>query len=386
MTRWTLLLLVISLPTLVSALALAAHERTARVRGPWLALPAGPWLEGIVRRLGLAVPIEVQPAGTPDAYWPNTGAIGLSARTWGSCRAGAFAIAAHELGHALTASRPLLGTILPAARLASGLAWRTFAAAAVVALLGTPEALPLALLALVGSVLAAGLVCADEVLASRTALRLLEADPRLRRGLPHARVAVAGAGAAYVLEAAARLGVLLAWPAVARLASGAPTLPTAPSTAALWWLVGLLPFLAVRTLHGLRQVVDPEPVDSDLQLASVAHREAVLELGTGAGIAVLVLGVHATSSDAPFVVALVLALAAALGPLAGLARVVLAAPFAAPRDARDVGFPPLGRGQDLPPALMALWSDPPWYVRTGWLASLGYLPLLVALAQALTRS
>lgn len=383
MTRWFLLLVVLALPSILSGIALVAHHRGARARGPWLALPAGPWLEGLIGRTGIRVRLDVQPDGTPDAYWPESGTIGLSARTWGGCRATHWAIAAHELGHASNAVHPVARRVLPAMRFASAWGWRLFAAAALVAALGTLEALPYALVALVVSAVAGGVVAGEEALASVRALAWVEADPRVRgEARAVARAATVGAGSAYALAALGQLAVLACWPAVARLASGIPAIPRVPPDWALWWWLLLLPFLALRTLHGLRQVVRPEPVDGDLALASVVHRESVLELLTGVGVTVLVAGVHRAGSGEVWALCLVVALAAAIGPVAGLLRLVVVLPALGlvGRERRDTAFLPLGRGHGAPPAVMALWSDPPWYVRAGWVGSLGYLPLLVALA------
>jgi hypothetical protein len=35
---------------------------------------------------------------------------------------------------------------------------------------------------------------------------------------------------------------------------------------------------------------------------------------------------------------------------------------------------------DVPEAMIAMWSDPPWYLRATWLMPLAYLPLVALLA------
>jgi Zn-dependent protease with chaperone function len=74
--------------------------RERRTSGPELPQMAGRWLSALVSKRRMSVRVEVHPHTGIDAYFPGTGAIGLSQRTYASSGAVAYAVAAHELGHA----------------------------------------------------------------------------------------------------------------------------------------------------------------------------------------------------------------------------------------------------------------------------------------------
>lgn len=391
--RWALLVLVSVLPFVLSALAVAADAGARhRRRGPWLPEAAGPWLERQIAQLALPVRVEVHPNDGLDAYWPGVGAIGLSNRTWGGCRPADWAIAAHELGHALNmSSHRLVAELLPTARLVSGHAWRGFVAALLcAALLGDERVLALAHAALWLAVGAGAVVVADEALASRHAVRLLAADRRMRRqARTVARQAMTGAFAVYALAWIGQLAVLVSWSAVARTALQGidPVVPREPSAPAVWLMVFLIPVLGLRAIHVLHQVLAPEPVTSDFRLFTVMHREAQWEFLAGTGVLALVVLLHGTAVGPLFSLSLVLAATTAIGPVGGLLRALLLFPVLLllrdrlGRDERDdEAFFPEVRPDEAAPALMALYSDPPWYLRASWLTHLGYLPMLVLLA------
>jgi Zn-dependent membrane protease YugP len=386
-----LLLGVAVLPFVLSTLALVAHQRAnPRQRGPWLPEPAGPWLEHQIRQRRLPVRVEVHPRDGMDGYWPSVGVIGLSERTWGGCRPTDWAIAAHELGHARNMeSHPLVAQLLPTARLAHGLAWRgTVAALFVAALLGQPWLLSLAVGFLALTVAAGGVVFADELWASAHGWDLLRDDRRMRSEARHvARSSMVGAASIYGLGFLGEVAVLAAWPSIATVATTTPTpLAAEVSTPGVWLLVVLVPVLALRAAHVLHQVLAPEPVQTDFRLFTVMHREARWEFLTGVGVLVIVALLHDHATGMGFAMSVVLATTTAIGPVAGLARALVLLPvllvlyrFERRAVEDDDRFFPEVRPDEAAPALMALYSDPPWYLRVSWLAHLAYVPLLAVL-------
>jgi hypothetical protein len=131
-------------------------------------------------------------------------------------------------------------------------------------------------------------------------------------------------------------------------------------------------------------------VTTDFQLLARLQREQVWELVTAGSVAVLLLTAAGSTSGPWFSTALVLAASTDVGPAAALGRAVLSLPLAIllpgslPRQ-RAVGPPllPTPAPDEAAPALMAVYSHPPWTVRLTWLAHLAYLPLLLMLAAEL---
>jgi len=391
--RWAALAMVGALPFALSVLAIASHQRQNHGRrGAWLPVAAGPWLEHQISRLGLPVSVEAHPRDGLDAYWPSVGAIGLSERTWGGCRPGHWAIAAHELGHALNmATHPAVAQILPTARLAQGLSWRAFVAALLcTALCNQPGLLPLALGFLLISVTASAVVCADELMASVHGDRLLRADTRLRgEGRDLARGSLVSAGLIYGVGLLGQLVALALWPQVAQLAvtTGATSV-SAPGPVGVMLSMVLTPILVLRAAHVLGQILRPEPVTTDFRLFTVMHREAQWEFLSGIGVLVVVIALHPLASGPLGALALVLATTTAIGPVGGLARALILFPVLlllyrraahTAEEDDEAFFGSVPRPDEAAPALMALYSDPPWYLRVSWIAHLAYLPLLAVL-------
>ncbi len=387
--EWAALLIACALPFLLGLVAVVQQQRlNHRRRGAWLPEAAGPWLEQQIRRLHLPVRVEVHPRDGLDAYWPSVGAIGLSERTWGGCRPGDWAIAAHELGHAMNmASHPLVAQMLPTARLAQALAWRAFAAALLSAvLLDEPLLLPLALGFLGLSVVVSSVVCLDEASASWRGYHLLLGDKRFRREARDvARESMIGAGSVYGLGLLGQIAVLAAWSPLARLAvSGSRATPGEPTVAAIWLTVVLVPLLLLRAAHVLTQVLAPEPVTTDFRLFTVMHREGQWEFLTGIGVLIVAVGLHSLVDGPLDALAMVLGTTTAIGPVGGLARALVLFPLLLlarrwlerQEEDDDAFFPSVACPDEAAPALMALYSDPPWYLRVSWLAHLAYLPLL----------
>ena len=94
----------------------------------------------------------------------------------------------------------------------------------------------------------------------------------------------------------------------------------------------------------------------------------------------------AASSGPLFSTALVLAASTVVGPLAGALRSLVEIPLAIVLrgwlSRERTGGPPLlptPAPDEAAPALMAVYTRPPWTVRLTWLAHLLYLPFLVLL-------
>ncbi len=391
--RWLALVLVCAVPFLLSAIGLAVHQlQSTRRRGGWLPVAAGPWLEQQVDDMRLDVGVEVHAHHGLDAYWPSVGAIGLSERTWGGCRPTDWAIAAHELGHALNmASHPVVAQILPTARLAQGHLWRAFVATLLcAALLQHSVLLLLAPVLLLASVVVTFVVCLDELFASRHGLRLLHEDPRVRAGqIRVARVSMTGAASVYGLGLIGQVAVLGAWPAIRSWVLGLSLAPVqAPGALVMWLTVVLVPVLLLRAAQVSLQVMDPEPVTSDFRLFTVMHRDGQWEFLTGIGVLVIVVGLHPMFGGTLGAVAMVLATMTAIGPVGGLMSALILFPvlllargwFERSEDDDEAFFPAVTTPDQSAPALMALYTDPPWYLRASWLAHVAYLPLLGVLA------
>ena len=311
--------------------------------------------------------------------------------TWGGCRAGDWAIAAHELGHALNmALHPLIAQLLPMARLAQGLSWRAFCAAlCCAALLHEPRLLDLALGLLVLSASVSTVVCLDEVGASWHGFLLLRSDRRIRAPeLAIARSSMVSAGWVYALGLLGQLAALVCWPSIADIVPIAvPTAPFRPNPVVLWLTVVLVPILLLRAAQVIVQVATPEPVTTDFRLFTVMHRDGQWEFLAGMGVMVLVVGLHPMLADPIGAVALVLATMTAIGPVGGLLSslvlvpvVYLARDWFEKQENDDEGLFQAPASLDgEAPALMALYTNPPWYLRAGWLAHLAYLPLLALL-------
>ncbi|MEQ1504768.1 MAG: zinc metallopeptidase, partial [Myxococcota bacterium] len=312
------LLAVAILPPASTAVGLGLCRMDDRRRAPAMPGPAGPWIERRIARdrarLG-PVRVEVVSADVPDAYWPNTRTLGLSEATWGGSRPKDWAIAAHELGHAVNLDRhPVAAWLLPGARLVAGLGWRICVAGAVAAaLFAEPAAIGVAAVAGILSVAASAVVCADELAASGFALRLLTEDPTVS---PDARrraaTAMAAAASAYLLGAAAQLAVLLAWPVIARSVVGEPFATRDPSHLGIWLILATTPVVVVRAALDVAQVVAPEPVPSELDLWALLGREATGEAACALGVVGVVAALRTAVGGPEIAVASAFATAVAL--------------------------------------------------------------------------
>lgn len=387
MTSFVWWLSVAMLPSMLTSVGLMLCSLENRRPARALPEPAGPWIERLIASMGLRVAVEVVPADSPDAYWPEAATIGVSEATYGGTRPKDWAVVAHELGHAENlAMSPVLPWLLPLARLTSTLAWRLSVAGLLAAsLFAEPVVAFLALASLVVSVAASLVVCADEVMASVHGYRLVSSDNRLgREPLSRAKSAMMAAASAYLLGALGQVFVLMLWPSVVSEMVGAPGHLKPASDLALWLVLIGAPVVAIRVLLSLRQAIAPEPVPSELDLWALLALEARWESAAAALVFAMVLGAHAAVGGPAVAAAAALGLAAALGPMYGLVIGVLMVPVVVARrvlgvEQRRVRYLRPAR-DDIPQAMLAMWADPPWYLRALWLMPLAYLPVVFVLS------
>ncbi|MEZ4236409.1 MAG: zinc metallopeptidase [Myxococcota bacterium] len=357
-------------------------------RRPSAPLPeaAGPWIERVIAARGLPLQVEVVPADSPDAYWPNADTIALGEATYGGRRPKDWAVAAHELGHALNvAVHPAMTAVLPGARLGSTLGWRLCIAGLIAAsLFDEPVAVWIAGLALLASVACTAAVCADEVGASRHAARIIGADDRVARpGLRRAVSAMRAAASAYLLGAVGQLLVLGAFPLLAWAVIDVPRAPKSPSDLGFTLVLAVTPIVLLRAALALVQAVRPEPVPSELDLWDLLGREARWESLCAVGVVGVVAAMHPAVGGPAAAVATALAVSVALGPVQGLGAALVSLPLVVWRrfQARPARVDYLKPARDdVPAAMIAMWADPPWYLRVSWLMPLAYLPLVLLLA------
>ena len=387
---WFTILAAVALPFWLSAVALAAHQlweaapRRLRTSGP----AAGTWLEAMVRRVVPGVRVEVHDQPGMDAYWPGVDAIGLSRGTAEGTGPVQRAIAAHELGHAVNLhAHPSLRHVLPGIRLVESWAWRGFGASLLAcALLGMPgAAIPTAIFAVAAAVASLG-VLADEGMASVRAARWLEADLSMTaHEVGIARRSMAHSWSVYATRTAGQLAVLGALPTVLPMAVSMREVRTVTDIdpVGAWILVAALPFLALRVGQVLAQVWQPEPVGSDFRLFTVMHREAQWESLTGFAVLAVLFGLHDHASGWVFAASAGLAAMVALEPVSALGRALILLPvllglrkWSQRTEADDEAlFGDMQPGGAVP-ALMALYTRPPWYLRASWFTSLAWVPMV----------
>jgi hypothetical protein len=277
--------------------------------------------------------------------------------------------------------------LLPGTRLWSTVGWRLCVGGLLAAsLFGEPIAADMALVALITSVLATAVVCADEIAASRRALRWIGLDPRVSpeaRG--RSRDAMLAAASAYVLGGVGQLLILFAWPLLADRVLGEVGLPRSPSDLGIWLVIAVTPVVALRAGLVSYQVLVPEPVPSELDLWAILAREAKWETVCAVGVLAMVIALHGAITGPAVAIAAALATTVALGPVLGLSAAVLMLPMVVAQRVR--GVRPAERvvylrraRDDVPEAMLAMWADPPWYLRVAWLMPLAYLPLVSILA------
>ncbi|MEN0067459.1 MAG: zinc metallopeptidase [Myxococcota bacterium] len=385
------LIVLCCLPAVLSTVGLLWHRFGPQPkRSPLRDEAAGAWLERQIEGAALDVGVEVHGAPGLDAYWPSVDAIGLSAPTWHGRRATELAIAAHELGHALNIrSHWLAAHALPIARLAQGLSWRAFAATVFSALLvGAGGLIPFATVLLGVSLVVTLTVCGDEWFASWRAVRFLRDDPTVSDDeIKIAQHSMRSAGTVYALDLVGQLFVLASWPFVI---ADWPSLsgPTSiPSPEAVGLAVVMVPVLLLRAAHVGLQVWDPEPVTTDFRLFTVMSQESRWEFLTGLAVLTVVVMLHPLLTGPFATSALVGATMTAIGPVGALLRAIVLVPlvlllhrFAEPDPEEQRLLFKTPNLETTAPALLALYTNPPWYLRVSWLANLAYIPLLAVAA------
>jgi len=392
-THWGVVFGAVALPFLISAaaLTLTQYRQHRRERGALLPASAGDWLSKQVKRYAPSVEVQLHSQEGLDAYFPGVDAIGLSQRTWNGRHIEQWTIAAHELGHAVNIGRsPEMASLLPIARLATDAAWRGFAAAFLVgALFGSSWVLGIAWTFALCAVLAGAVVLADEASASIKAMEIL----REERAVPADELgrAFADMRDAFSLYAAIWVGqvlVLIWWPVLQSTAViGTGVEMTQDwSIPALWLFFVLMPFFLLRAAHVVTQIWSPEPVGSEFRLFTVMQREAQWEFFTGFFILVIVAGLYDHASGPVFVLSVTLAAMTAIGPLSAVGRALVLFPilltlrkYTQREQADDEALFPETRPEGAAPALMALYNNPPWYLRLSWVTNLAYLPLVIVL-------
>lgn len=390
MQPWLTWILVTFAPAAATAVGLGLCRLDARRPHPPMPAPAGPWIEATIRSLGLPLTVDVVPAEAPDAYWPNVRTLTLSERTWGGTAPRDWAIASHELGHAqLLHTHAALPWVAPAVRLTAGLAWRGFLGVTFAAvLLAEPSVLDVAWALLAVSVAAGFGVLADEAAASRRAWHTIRADARVAAsGARRAASAMWAAGGAYALGVLAQLGVLAAWPWVSAALGQVEAGPVKhPSHLAIWLVIAATPVVAVRAALALYQVVLPIAVPTDLDLWAVLQRDSQWEWATATTSVAMAIALAPALDGPTTALAVGAALMAAMGAFHALVLAAVTLPGVVWRRFTGEPRPPqyLRRARDdVPQAMMATWSDPPWYLRVAWLIPLGYVPLVVLVSTLL---
>ena len=395
---WVPLFMVVGAPFLASVVVAVAQQLWAGPEREDLPIGAGTWAVNAVRDHHIDVDVGLQPdhAGG-DGYWPGARLVALSASTWRRASPTAWAIAAHELGHAITtARRRSLDTWLPVLRIAAEWAGQGFAAVLVVGLMASSElALWVAPALLAVASLLHTLVWADELHASWLGWKLLREDTRLDDGhRAEVRGALALSGGVYGGQVLGRLGVLVAWPwLVPHLAALELPLP--------WWIGGMgswlfamaIPLLVLRAAWGLSQTVSPDPIRSAFRLATLQDVEARWNFLAGMSMAMLVLALYPRLAHEGGLLALTaLAAVPAVGPVAGLGRlpvllpVLVALGWAQRRGASDGVTQRWSQGEPVPSldaapeAVLQFFADPPLWMRASRLLYLSFLPLLAWMA------
>jgi len=283
---WWPIILVVAFPnTLVRAVLLIFEGHLNHLDKKYpdaLDQHAGHWIKERIAALGLADEIEVGKAKEPlfsglDAYLPLRDKIVLGQRTYEKQDPTFWAIAAHELGHALDfRARPLLRPL----SLGSRIATRYFLYWANAVLLGNiffgwAFASEVWWFLLVGALVTGAVVLVDEAIASRIGLRILGEDERITDAMMIDMKRHLGlAFGTYFVSILAIIGILLGsdWISgyVETHASFEPAEPLYPGRTALGNVLSVVVLVAVvasertrfarwwRRLRGQEEPIPPE--------------------------------------------------------------------------------------------------------------------------------
>jgi len=161
---------------LIAIASRLAHRKLRQAdRHQWgkMKLPAGEWAQKVSTLEGIGVEVAV---GKSDAYLPGRDRVDLKESTFAETTVRAYAVAAHELGHAqLTRRRPLLTTLALYSR---SIGDRMLRLAIMICLANlfvqVPGAMVVATAVASLAAVAAGVICLEEGLATLCGRRLLK--------------------------------------------------------------------------------------------------------------------------------------------------------------------------------------------------------------------
>jgi Zn-dependent membrane protease YugP len=233
--RWPLLVLAMLPAALLLAVSTVFHTLQKRLAGAdprELPEAAGPWVRAAADRHGLTdLRIEISPAFTAslDALIPSLRTLVLQPRTWEQRDPVGWAVAAHELGHALHVRHPAWSVAFTVGRTAAhALGQLVIAGLITILLVGSPTATVATGVLLGGALLSQAVVLVDEGWASRTAWDLLVQDGRLDAGqLARARWSLLAAFGAHLAATVGLLATAVLWPWMVAPVDG-PLLPGLP--------------------------------------------------------------------------------------------------------------------------------------------------------------
>ncbi|MEZ4315908.1 MAG: zinc metallopeptidase [Myxococcota bacterium] len=353
-------------------------------RQPDVGEPAGDWLtelaSGVVPRATVGIAPEI--VGSMDGYWPDSTFIGLSPRTWIDRGRAGRAVAAHELGHAqawaeVPERAALLGTGRKLLQHATAVAGAGILTAA---LLDSPFAAGVAVLALAFALLGHVATLLDEGDASLRAATLLEARGLRSRGTD---LAMASAFAVYLAPALVHAAFLLGSPWLVD-ALLVPTRPL-PTNAApgLWAILLLSPLLLLRAAQVLVESHSPPPITTEFRLNWTLFQERSWEFHSGTIVLLWLVLTYDQPVSAGLAPLFLLGAVPAMGPLGAIGRMVVVLPLffvlallgflrEAPH-ARSIRAP---RASD---PLSLISTDNPWPARAAGLVRVAWLPLLAVL-------
>ena len=374
-----------------------------------LPVHAGGWVKEEIQKRGLSGVLRVIPlAGgakskVTDAFWPSAARITLKAETYFKKDPGFWAIAAHELGHALIHQRRILSLLFLLSRLGYKLLGGLGSTLLLVNLLyGSAEISAWALSLIRGGLWLFGVVLLEELLASGWALSMLRAEARLTRGQWWgACMALAAAFLTYLGELVGQVIVLAQSDFFVGYFATYKGFVAAPALSGFTWIVVLLLLVAL-VLRGLALLLNlskQRPITPQL---------IGQEAATGALVMLLLWLVWDRSGTLEFIVAVMLAFLSArlfwgllLSPvfmLLGFGVILLLTPlfvllyFVArslwsktPSQAPvELNPAELAEGKrELLASQKELAQNPPWYTRLDPLRQAAFLPLCVLLLRLL---
>ena len=268
-----------------------------------LPMEAGEWLMAEVEHRSLDIEVLVSPTKTADvdAFLPSAKTIVLSQETYCKNDPSFWAVAAHELGHALVYRRLGIGRVVFSAARIVGKACVSVATSLIFAniLFASHDINRMAFALLSAGVAMWALVLVDEAAASAVALRILARDRRLAaRGLRGARLALAAAFMTYVGALAGQALLVLERDFVAeRIERQRHFVPGHSLGAGSLALAAVLSFLlAFMGLHAIARTLRPRRATTAAEAKALGARTTLGQLVRG----VLALALLGIVWDQPF--------------------------------------------------------------------------------------